>query len=177
MTEKTSIDVASFLKIIPDFPKPGILFRDIAPLLAAPKAFQYVIREMARRISGQPIDALVGIESRGFIFAAPLAIELGVPFVMVRKPGKLPGAVESVQYGLEYGTDVLQLQKGALGKANSVMIVDDVLATGGTAQAVGALVEQVGAHVQGYIFLAELEALGGRSKLAAANVEALVQLR
>jgi adenine phosphoribosyltransferase len=95
---------------------------------------------------------------------------------MVRKPGKLPGGVESVQYGLEYGADVLQLQRGALSKANSVIIVDDVLATGGTAQAVGTLVEQVGADVRGYIFLAELEALGGRNKLANASVDVLVRI-
>jgi adenine phosphoribosyltransferase len=176
MKEDTSIDIASFLRAVPDFPKPGIIFRDISPLLAAPKIFRYVVDEMARRISSHSVDAIVGIESRGFIFAAPLAIELGVPLVMVRKPGKLPGVVESVQYGLEYGTDALQLQRGALSQANSVIVVDDVLASGGTAQAVSTLVEQVGAHVRGYIFLAELEALGGRSRLAGASVEALVRM-
>jgi adenine phosphoribosyltransferase len=177
MTERsTTIDVASFLRIIPDFPRPGILFRDISPLLAAPEAFQYVIHKMAQRLSGKTVDALVGIESRGFIFAAPLAIELGVPLVMVRKPGKLPGATESIQYGLEYGSDALHLQSGAVRPGSSVAVVDDVLATGGTAQAVGALVRQVGAEVTRYVFLAELEGLGGREKLGGVGVEAVVRL-
>ena len=176
MNQTPAIDIASFLRIVPDFPKPGIIFRDISPLIASPTAFRFVVSEMAKRISSRPVDAIVGVESRGFIFAAPIAVELNLPFVMVRKPGKLPGGVESVQYGLEYGADVLQLQRGALSKANLVIIVDDVLATGGTAQAVGTLVEQVGADVRGYIFLAELEALGGRNKLANASVDVLVRI-
>jgi adenine phosphoribosyltransferase len=170
------MDIAGLLRVVPDFPKPGILFRDISPLLGTPNAFQYAIKEMARRVSGREVDVLIGIESRGFIFAAPLAIEIGVPLVMVRKPGKLPGVTESIQYGLEYGSDVLQLQSGALKPKSRVVVVDDVLATGGTAQAVGALVEQVGASVGAYIFLAELLALGGRERLAGREIEALVQI-
>jgi len=176
MSDTPSIDVASYLRIIPDFPKPGILFRDISPLLAEPKAFQYVIHEMARRLLGVSIDALVGIESRGFIFAAPLAIELKVPLVMARKPGKLPGVTESIQYGLEYGSDSLHLQSGAVQRGSSVVVVDDVLATGGTAQAVGALVNQVGAEVTRYVFLAELAGLGGREKLGEVGIEVVAEL-
>lgn len=176
MSTQPSIDVASFLRVIPDFPKPGILFRDISPLLGTPEAFRYVIREMARRLSGETIDALVGIESRGFIFAAPLAVELGVPLVMVRKPGKLPGTTESIQYGLEYGSDSLHLQSGAVHRGSSVVVVDDVLATGGTAHAVGALLRQVSADVTRYMFLAELKGLGGREKLGEVGIEVVVEL-
>lgn len=165
MDKSSAVDVARLLRIVPDFPKPGILFRDISPLLSTPEAFRFVIHEMARRIAAAKVDVLVGVESRGFIFAAPLAVELGLPLVMVRKPGKLPGATESIQYGLEYGSDGLQLQRGALQPGSSVGIVDDVLATGGTAKAVGALITQVGAQVSRYIFLAELPALGGRERL------------
>jgi adenine phosphoribosyltransferase len=132
---------------------------------------------MARRISALPVDALVGIESRGFLFAAPLAVELGVPLVMVRKPGKLPGATQSIQYGLEYGSDALHLQRDALRPESAVVIIDDVLATGGTAQAVGSLIEQVGARVLRYMFLAELQGLGGRETLGGkVEVDALVRL-
>jgi adenine phosphoribosyltransferase len=177
MTGKpTTIDIASFLRIIPDFPRPGIFFRDISPLLGAPAAFQCVIHEMAQRLTGKTVDALVAIESRGFIFAAPLAIELGVPLVMVRKPGKLPGATESIQYGLEYGSDTLHLQSGSVRPGSSVAVVDDVLATGGTAQAVGALLRRVGAEVTRYVFLAELQGLGGREKLGDVGVEVVVRL-
>ncbi|MFN4894562.1 MAG: adenine phosphoribosyltransferase [Pseudomonadota bacterium] len=176
MSNATSVDVAGYLRIIPDFPKPGILFRDISPLLAAPEAFRFVIHEMAQRLSRAGIDALVGIESRGFIFAAPLAIELGVPLVMVRKPGKLPGSTESIQYGLEYGSDSLHLQSGAVRRGSSVVVVDDVLATGGTAVAVRSLIEQVGARVLSCVFLAELRGLGGREKLGSCDVQVVVEL-
>jgi len=176
MKNSEQIDIVSFLRVVPDFPKPGILFRDISPLLGAPAAFKYVVNEMARRVSAQTVDAIVGIESRGFIFAAPLAIELGLPLVMVRKPGKLPGALESIQYGLEYGSDTLHLQSGAVQAGASVVIVDDVLATGGTAQAVGALIEQVGARVHQYLFLAELAALRGRERIGGRRVEAIVSV-
>lgn len=177
MSDHLELDIVSLLRVVPDFPKPGVVFRDISPLLASPSAFRHVVTLMARCVMGRRVDALVGIESRGFVFAAPLAVELGVPLVMVRKPGKLPGQTESIQYGLEYGSDSLHLQSGALQAASQVVVIDDVLATGGTAHAVGELVRQVDAHVLQYVFLAELQGLGGREKLGSeVEVAALVQL-
>lgn len=165
-----------FLRIIPDFPKPGIRFRDISPLLNAPAAYRSAIESMERSIKQWKVDAIAAVESRGFLFGAPLAVQMGVPLSIVRKPGKLPGETESVQYGLEYGVDALHIQKGAIAPGASVLVVDDVLATGGTAAATGELVRGQGATVCGYIFLAELNGLGGRERLGGSQVISLVQL-
>jgi adenine phosphoribosyltransferase len=165
-----------FLRIVPDFPKPGILFRDISPLLKSPDAFRQAIESMAQSVQHMRVDAIVAIEARGFLFGAPLAFAMAVPLSIVRKPGKLPGETESVQYGLEYGADALHIQKGALAAGASVLVVDDVLATGGTAAATGDLARAQGAQVSGYLFLAELVALGGRQRLGSEQVVSLVQL-
>jgi adenine phosphoribosyltransferase len=170
------ISLEDFLRIVPDFPKPGILFRDISPLLQSPQAFQYAIDQMAERAQRLCVDVLIAVESRGFLFGAPLAVALKKPLVIARKPGKLPGETESVQYGLEYGVDMLHVQRGAISRGDAALIVDDVLATGGTAAATGRLVAKLGGKVSGYLFLAELEGLSGRENLLDAPVEALVRL-
>jgi adenine phosphoribosyltransferase len=153
------------VRAVPDFPQPGILFRDITPLLADPKAFHMVIDCLVEHFIGQGIDAIVAIDSRGFIFGAPLASRLNTSFVPARKPGKLPGETLSVEYGLEYGRSSLEMHRGALVKGAQVVVIDDVLATGGTAAAAGELVSAQGARVLSYAFVIELDALGGRSKL------------
>lgn len=165
--------VLNLLRIVPDFPKPGVIFRDISPLLASPADFSAVIDQMAKEVSELHFDTIVAIESRGFVFGAPLAVKLKTPLVMARKPGKLPGATESARYGLEYGTDALHIQRESLAPGASVLVVDDVLATGGTAKAAGRLIEQLGAKVAGYLFLLELSALGGRAELVNAPVNSL----
>lgn len=167
------IDIKSYITDVPDFPKPGILFRDISPLLQTPEVFHFVINLMAQEIAKLPIAALVAIESRGFLFAAPLAHTLSMPLVLIRKAGKLPGDLVSVSYGLEYGVDTLEMKSGALAQGARVVVVDDVLATGGTAAAAGELISKAGARVVSYLFLAELAALQGRSKLGA-SVHSLV---
>ncbi len=162
---------------VPDFPKPGILFRDITPALADPTCLETALLlhlHAVSDIAGQ-IDVIVGIESRGFLFGMPLAARLGVGFVPVRKPGKLPRPVLEERYALEYGEDALQLHTDDLRAGQKVLIVDDLLATGGTASAACALVEKAGASVLGCLFLIELAALGGRGKLGERRVNALVE--
>jgi adenine phosphoribosyltransferase len=171
-----TIDIERLLRKVPDFPKPGIVFRDISPLLRAPEAFNNAISQMEERVKGIRVDAIVAIESRGFLFGAPLALRMQKPLCIVRKPGKLPGETESVQYGLEYGVDVLHVQKGAIANGDRVLVVDDILATGGTAAATGRLISKLGGVVVAYVFLAELEGLSGRMNLADARVEALVRV-
>jgi adenine phosphoribosyltransferase len=165
-----------FLRIVPDFPKQGIMFRDISPLLNSPHAYRSAIESMERSVQHVKVDAIVAVEARGFLFGAPLACKMAVPLSVVRKPGKLPGETNSIQYGLEYGVDMLHIQKGAVAPGASVLIVDDVLATGGTAAAAGDLVQGQGAVVSGYLFLAELSDLGGRERLGSDRVVSLVQL-
>lgn len=172
----TSDDILRLLRVVPDFPKPGIFFRDISPLLGNPRAFEWTIHEMSRRSSGVMPDVILAIESRGFVFGAPLAIKMGLPLCMARKPGKLPGETVSIQYGLEYGADMLHMQIDAVPSGSRVLIVDDVLATGGTAAAAGNLVRLAGGVVGGYLFLAEIQGLAGRDRLSASLVEAVVQV-
>lgn len=150
---------------VPDFPKPGIVFKDITPLLSDPTAFGAVTRHFAERYADAGITQLVGIESRGFLFGAALAQEMGIGLTLVRKPGKLPRATRQASYELEYGTDTLQIHADALDEGDRVVIVDDVLATGGTAEACARLVEATGATIHEFAFLMELGFLAGREKL------------
>ena len=153
------------IRTIPDVPSPGIMFRDITPLLGDPEGFRQTIAALIDASPSRTATKVVGVEARGFILAAPVAEEIGAGFVPVRKPGKLPYSVVSQDYELEYGTDSLEIHEDALRHGDSVLIVDDVLATGGTAAATIRLVEGLGATVAGLVFLIELDALGGRQKL------------
>jgi adenine phosphoribosyltransferase len=171
-----SLDLESYIRNIPDFPAPGILFRDITPLLHDPAAFDHALDALSAYVAGRNPDAIVGVESRGFLFGAPIASRLGLPFVPVRKPGKLPAAVMSVEYALEYGSNQLDIHFDALERGQRAVIVDDVLATGGTAAAAAQLVEMLGAEVAGIAFLIGLTSADGRSKLARYNVYSLLEL-
>jgi adenine phosphoribosyltransferase len=162
------------IRDVPDFPKPGIVFKDITPLLSDPDTFREVIDALVARWKGERIDKVVGIESRGFIFAAPLAYALGAGFTVVRKPGKLPWQTIRELYALEYGEAALELHIDAVGPGERVLVVDDVLATGGTADAAGRLVTRQGAELVGYSFVVELSFLHGARKLGASKVNALV---
>ena len=164
----------SLLRDVPDFPKPGILFKDITPLLADGEALRDATRLMADPYRGIAIDSVVGIESRGFILGSCVALELGVGFIPVRKPGKLPAVTTSIEYALEYGTDTLEVHTDACERSARVLIVDDVLATGGTAQAACELMTTVGADVVGLSFLLVLDFLKGRRRLADRRVETVL---
>jgi len=163
-----------FVRDIPDWPKPGIVFRDITPLLAAPDAFALTVDALAAPYADEPIDKVIGIEARGFVFAAPLAYRRGAGFVPVRKAGKLPWEIEREEYALEYGSDLLEVHRDAIHPGEHVLIVDDVIATGGTASAAARLVERLGGTVAGFTFLLELLELGGRTKLEGHRVHAVL---
>ena len=165
-------ELRRLIRDVPDFPKQGIVFKDITPLLADPLAFATCIDRLAGRVA--PPDAVVAIESRGFVFGAALALRWSVPFVPARKFGKLPGRTVREVYSLEYGEDTLELHADALRPGQRVVIVDDLLATGGTAAATTRLVDQLGASVVALLFVIELRGLGGRERLAAHAVEALL---
>ncbi len=158
-------DLKTFIRDIPGFPKEGIIFHDITPLLQNAKAFKMAINEMAKILDGQEIDYLIGIEARGFIFASALALELGTGLVVVRKPGKLPYVTINASYDLEYGTDSLEVHHDAIHDGSKVVLIDDLLATGGTAAAAGNLIEQLGGEVLGHCFLVELTELEGYKKV------------
>lgn len=160
------MDLSSKIRNVPDFPKPGIMFKDITTLLHDGPAFKHVIDGMAARYRGKGLTKIVGIESRGFVFGAALAYELGIGFVPVRKAGKLPAATIKRSYALEYGEATIELHKDALTKADRVLVVDDLLATGGTLEAAAALVEDCGASIVEVWVLIELAFLPGRKKLA-----------
>lgn len=165
------------LRDVPDFPRPGVLFKDLTPLLADPELFPRVIHALAAPWRTTPVRKVVGVEARGFLFGAPLALALGCGFVPVRKPGKLPARVVTESYGLEYGKDTLELHEDALGPGDRVVVVDDVLATGGTALAAARLVMRLGAEVAGFSFVLTLGALGGEARLAeVAPVHTLVRV-
>ncbi|MFM8394346.1 MAG: adenine phosphoribosyltransferase [Acidobacteriota bacterium] len=168
-------DLKKIIREIPDFPKPGILFYDITTLLKDAAGFRAVIDRMTSHFQGQKVDAVLGIEARGFIFGPALAYHLGAGFVPVRKPKKLPAEVESWSYDLEYGQDTLEIHKDAIGSGHNVIIADDLLATGGTAEAVVRLVEKLGGNVAGLAFVVELEFLNGRNKLAGYDVYSLLK--
>ena len=163
------------IRHVPDFPKPGILFYDVTTLLRDPEGFKLAIDTMADPYSGQGISVVIGIESRGFILGAAVADRIGAGFVPVRKVGKLPSATVRASYALEYGTDSLEMHRDAIETGQQVLIVDDVIATGGTARATVDMVRELGGHVYGVAFLIDLVALNGRAKLEGENVRAVLQ--
>ena len=169
------MDLRPYIRDIPDFPAPGILFKDITPLLKAPDAFKHVIDCFFERYSSRPVDAIVGIDARGFLFGAPLAQRLGKPFVPARKQGKLPADVLAAEYSLEYGTSVMEIHRDGIEPGQGVLIVDDLLATGGTLAATAGLVEQAQARVEGLALVIELAELDGRSRLKGYDVYSLVK--
>ncbi len=160
---------------VPDFPKPGIVFKDVTPALADAALFRLTTDALAHEWRGAGITHVVGIESRGFIFGAPVAQALGAGFLPIRKPGKLPFRRERIEYALEYGSDALEIHADACDAEARVLVVDDVLATGGTAAAAGALVELLGARLVGYAFVLELAFLGGRARLGSGHASAIVR--
>lgn len=168
----SALDLARYVRAVPDFPRKGILFRDITPLLHEPQALAESIRQLAARVP-KP-EVVVAIESRGFVFGTGLALAWQVPLVPARKFGKLPGRTLRQTYALEYGEDSLEIHADALSAGQRVAVVDDLLATGGTARATAQLVEQLGARVEALLFLIELRGLGGRDRLAPHRVEALI---
>lgn len=169
------MNLNDYLREVPDFPKPGIMFKDIAPLLADHAAMTYCIDQMAAMVGDLDFQRVAGIESRGFLFGTPLALKLGVGFTPIRKPGKLPAATTKYEYELEYGTDTLEIHNDGVAPGDKVLIVDDVLATGGTAQAACELVQLVGGEVAACVFLLELGFLSGRDKLAGRTVHSLLR--
>lgn len=167
--------VMGLIRTVPDFPSKGIQFRDITPLLGDPRGFHIVLDAIAHRFVGERVDAIVGVESRGFIFGAALAARLNASFVPVRKPGRLPCETDKVAYSLEYGEAELEMHRDALRERAKVLVVDDLLATGGTAAAAGSLVERQGAEVIAYAFVIELKGLDGRARLTEAPVVSVLQ--
>jgi adenine phosphoribosyltransferase len=167
-------DLRAKIREVPDFPKPGILFYDITTLLRDAEAFREVIDRMAEMVKGQRIDVVVGMESRGFIFAAPLADRLNAGFVPVRKLGKLPAETIEVEYDLEYGTATLEIHRDAISRGQRVLVVDDLLATGGTVLGTIELVRRLGGEIAGLSFMVELTALGGRARLGEFTIHTLL---
>lgn len=168
-------ELRAAIRDVPDFPKPGIVFKDITTLLRDPLLFRRALDLMTVLCGELPVDKVVAIESRGFILGGALADRLGAGFVPVRKPGKLPWKSRSARYELEYGTDTLEMHEDAVGPADRVLVVDDVIATGGTARAVGDLCEALGASVSGFVFLVELGFLSGRDRLPGREVRSLIR--
>ncbi|MEJ7622807.1 MAG: adenine phosphoribosyltransferase [Pyrinomonadaceae bacterium] len=168
-------NLKKLIREVPDFPKAGINFYDITTLLKDPTGLEETVDALTEQCRGMDIDTVVGIESRGFIFAAPLAYQLGTGFIPVRKPKKLPAECVSVSYDLEYGQDRLEMHKDAVGEGQNVLIVDDLLATGGTARAVVDLIEGVRGKVAGLLFVVELDFLKGRDKFDGYDVKSLIQ--
>ena len=169
------MDLKAYIRDIPDFPKPGILFRDITPLLGNPQAFGHVIDSFQGRYSNDSFDAIVAVESRGFLFGAPLARQMGKPIVPVRKPGKLPAATYATEFTLEYGTSSVEIHVDGIHQGERVLVLDDLLATGGTLAATARLVEMAGGVVGGIAVVIELTDLNGRDQLKGYDVYSLVQ--
>ncbi|WP_027007316.1 adenine phosphoribosyltransferase [Conexibacter woesei] len=170
-----SVDIESFVRDIQDFPKPGIVFKDITPVLASAQALDAAVTQLAEPVRDLNVDVVVGAEARGFLLGAALARELGAGFVLARKPGKLPHETVRAEYLLEYGTDALELHTDAVAEGARVLVHDDLLATGGTARALCELVEQLGGTVVGCSFLIELGFLGGRQRLAGYDVRSILR--
>jgi adenine phosphoribosyltransferase len=175
MAGPATIDLRDYIRDIPDFPKPGINFKDITPLLGHPLAFQTAIDQLESHFAGRGINLIAAAEARGFIFGAPLALQLGIGFIPIRKPGKLPYATLALEYQLEYGTDTLEIHTDAFSASQRVLLIDDVLATGGTMRACRDLVQSTGAIVVASAFLIELSFLAGRAKLEPGEVFSLIQ--
>jgi adenine phosphoribosyltransferase len=169
------MDIKRYIRDVPDFPKPGIMFKDITPLLKNPDGFAVAIDHLAAHYQGTRIDAIAGIESRGFIIGAALAATMRVGFIPIRKPGKLPAASRRLEYQLEYGTDAIEIHEDAVKPGEHILLVDDVIATGGTARAAADLLRQLGAELVGIAFLVELGFLDGAKKLADEKVFSLLK--
>ena len=165
MKENTPLQLADYIRTIPTFPQPGIQYRDITTLLGNPEGLARTVDEIAEKVQGQGITCIAGIEARGFIFGTAVAYKLGLGFIPLRKPGKLPGKVISMAYKLEYGEDELQLHDGALTNDDKVLLVDDLIATGGTAEAASKLIQQTGATLSRCGFVIDLPDLGGMKRL------------
>ena len=172
--ERDAAWLKEHIRDIPDFPKAGVVFKDITPLLADVEAFKFTVDALAEHFSGRPVDKVLGIEARGFIVAAPVAYHLGAGFVPVRKAGKLPWEIERQEYTLEYGTDLLEIHRDAVTEGERALIIDDVLATGGTAAATVRLVEELGGTVAGLGFVIELAFLEGRSRIEGLDAMSLL---
>jgi adenine phosphoribosyltransferase len=172
--EAGQIDLSKYIRQIPDWPKKGILFRDITPLLADSKAFASAVKQLCRDFKDAAVDYVAAVEARGFIFGSAAAVELETGFIPIRKKGKLPGATESVTYALEYGQDSLEVHKDSIKKGAKVLMVDDLLATGGTMAAACELIEKIGGEIGAIAFLIELSDLGGRDKLKGYDVHVLM---
>lgn len=170
------MELTSYIRDIPDFPKPGIIFKDITPLLANPGALVQAVKELAEPFRDAGVQKVVGVEARGFIFGAAVAVELGAGFIPVRKPGKLPWETNAVTYELEYGTDTVEMHKDATCEGEKVLVVDDLLATGGTLGGTLQLLETCKCEVVGIAFLIELAFLNGREKLPGQNIHSLIQV-
>jgi adenine phosphoribosyltransferase len=174
MAASASIDLREYIRNIPDFPKPGVMFKDITPLLSNPAAFKSAIDRLGQHFEGRGIDIIAAAEARGFIFGAPLAMKMGAGFVPIRKPGKLPYATLAQEYQLEYGKDRLEVHTDALTQGHRVLLLDDVLATGGTMRACCDLVKSTGADLVACAFVIELSFLEGRAKLEPCEVFSLI---
>ena len=175
MTKHPDMNLKEYIRTIPDFPKPGIKFRDITPLLSEPDVFRETIARMVEYFKDRHVDAILSAEARGFIFAAPLALELNARFIPIRKPGKLPFDTHSFHYELEYGSDSLEMHTDAIQAGDRVLMVDDLLATGGTIEACIRMAEKAEAIVVGSAFLIELSFLDGRERLSEYDIFSLIQ--
>ncbi len=179
MTEMNTATVEKTLKEkirdLPDWPKPGIIFRDITTLLSEPHGLKLAVDAMADAVSDLDFDTIVAVESRGFIFGTAMAYKLGKGFVPVRKPGKLPAETISQSYQLEYGEDTIEMHRDAVGPGSKVLVVDDLIATGGSARATAELIKQLGAQVAGFVFLIELTFINGREKLEGHEIRSIVK--
>jgi adenine phosphoribosyltransferase len=169
------MDLKSLIRDVPDFPKPGIVFKDITTLLNNPDGLRYTIDSLAERVADLKPDYIVGMESRGFIFGTPLAYKMGVGFVPVRKPGKLPADTHSVEYELEYGSDRLEIHQDAFHPGSRILVIDDLIATGGTAAATAQLIQQTGSSLVGFGFIIELTFLEGRKNLPDVPIVSLIE--
>jgi len=169
------MNLQDYIRDIPDWPKKGILFRDITPLLADAAALRLAVDELCSNFEGRAIDYVAAVEARGFIFGSAVAVKLNAGFIPIRKKGKLPYSTESITYELEYGTDTLEVHADAAGKGGKVLMVDDLLATGGTMAAACRLIEKIGGQIVGVAFLIELTRLGGAAKLAGYNIKSVIR--